>query len=228
MRKDIVVFRCEDCIKDLQEYNPYVYKNKEQIPLEKIEVIKVDKYMCENNEMNMHYNPQLQAPVLLTNASDTPWSIKYWDSIYDREQGVSAMYGEYETFEEARKTIANSSYAPYWAAYEIILNDGENEYPVYTYANCRPLADEFLKINSGSNQSVKRNCKCDIADKTGEREYEVHIHYEGCIHYIVEAKNDEEAKQAALGLFEDENSDNLINRLEHDVCDCELYGQPDV
>lgn len=41
MRKDIVVFRCEDCIKDLQEYNPYVYENGETIPLEKIEVIKV-------------------------------------------------------------------------------------------------------------------------------------------------------------------------------------------
>lgn len=64
MRKDIVVFRCEGCIKDLQEYNPYVYKNGETIPLEKIEVIKVDKYMCENNELNMHFKPQCQAPIV--------------------------------------------------------------------------------------------------------------------------------------------------------------------
>ena len=135
MRKDIVVFRCEACIKDLQEYNPYVYKNGETIPLEKIEVIKVDKYMC-------------QAPITLTEASDTPWKIKYWDSIYDREEGISDIYGEYETFEEARNAIVNSSSARYWAAYEIILVVGDEEYPVYTYANTRPLADEFLKVYS--------------------------------------------------------------------------------
>lgn len=226
MRKDIVVFRCEDCIKDLEEHNPYVYKTGENIPLEKIEAIKVDKYMCENNEFNMHFKPQLQAPILLTEASAEPWKVKYWDSIYDREQGISAIYGEYESFEDAKNAIANSSYSPYWAAYEIILVVGEDEYPVYTYANTRPLADEFLKINSQSGVAVKNNCKCGIVDKTGEREYEVHIHYEGCIHYIVEAKNDEEAKAAALALFGDENPDNLIDRLEHDVCDCEMYGQP--
>ena len=226
MRKDIVVFRCEDCIKDLEAHNPYVYKTGENIPLEKIEAIKVDKYMCENNEFNMHFKPQLQAPILLTEASVEPWKVKYWDSIYDREQGISAIYGEYESFEDAKNAIANSSYSPYWAAYEIILVVGEDEYPVYTYANTRPLADEFLKINSQSGVAVKNNCKCGIVDKTGEREYEVHIHYEGCIHYIVEAKNDEEAKAAALALFGDENPDNLIDRLEHDVCDCELYGQP--
>ena len=226
MRKDIVVFRCEDCIKDLEAHNPYVYKTGENIPLEKIEAIKVDKYMCENNEFNMHFKPQLQAPILLTDASAEPWMVKYWDSIYDREHGISLIYGEYESFEDAKNAIANSSYSPYWAAYEIILVVGEDEYPVYTYANTRPLADEFLKINSQSGVAVKNNCKCGIVDKTGEREYEVHIHYEGCIHYIVEAKNDEEAKAAALALFGDENPDNLIDRLEHDVCDCELYGQP--
>lgn len=225
MRKDIVVFRCEDCIKDLEVYNPYVYKTGEKIPLDKIEVIKVDKYMCENNELNMHFKHQLQAPILLTGAAAEPWRVKYWDSIYDREQGISSLYGRYETFEEAREAVEASSYAKYWAAYEIILVVGEDEYPVYIYANTRPIADEFLKVNSGSDSAVKSNRKCSIVDKTGEREYEVHIHYEGCIHYMVEAKNDEEAKTEALALFGDENPDNLIDRLEHDVCDCELYGQ---
>ena len=112
MRKDIVVFRCEDCIKDLEEHNPYVYKTGENIPLEKIEAIKVDKYMCENNEFNMHFKPQLQTPILLTEASAEPWKVKYWDSIYDREQGISAIYGEYESFEDAKNAIANSSYSP--------------------------------------------------------------------------------------------------------------------
>ena len=167
MRKDIVVFRCEDCIKELQEYNPYVYENGEMIPLEKIEVIKVDKYMCENNALNMHFKPQVQAPIILIKASDTPWKIKYWDSIYDREEGISEVYGEYETFEDAKNAIANSSYAHYWAAYEIILTVGDEEYPVYTYANTRPLADEFLKVNSKSNCSVKGNRKCNITAETG-------------------------------------------------------------
>lgn len=225
MRKDIVVFRCEDCIKDLEVYNPYVYKTGEEIPLDKIEAIKVDKYMCENNELNMHFKHQLQAPILLTDASAEPWMVKYWDSIYDREQGISSLYGKYETFEEAREAVETSSYAKYWAAYEIILVVGEDEYPVYIYANTRPLADEFLRVNSKSDSSIKSNWKCSIAGKTGEREYKVHIHYEGCIHYVVEAKNDEEAKAAALALFGDENPDNLIDRLEHDVCDCELYSQ---
>lgn len=223
MRKDIVVFRCEDCIKDLQEYNPYAYENGETIPLEKIEVIKVDKYMCENNALNMHFKPQLQAPVILVKASDTPWKIKYWDSIYDREEGISEVYGEYETFEDARNAIENSSSARYWAAYEIILAVSNEEYPVYTYANTRPLADEFLKVNSKPGCSVKGNRKCSIVDKTEECEYKVHIHYEGCIHYIVEAKNEEKAKEKALALFGDEAWENLINRLEHNVCDCEQY-----
>lgn len=224
MQKDLVVFRCEDCIKDLQKCNPYFYKNGEKIPLEKIEVIKVDKYMCENNALNRHFKPQLQAPVLLMDASAEPWKVKYWDSIYDREEGISSIYGEYESFEEAKNAVSNSSYSPYWAAYEIILVVGDEEYPVYTYANTRPLADEFLKVNSQSGVTIKNKRKCPIVDKTGEREYEVHIHYEGCIHYVVEAKNDEEAKTAALALFGDENPDNLIDRLEHNVCDCELYG----
>ena len=224
MQKDLVVFRCEDCIKDLQKCNPYFYKNGEKIPLEKIEVSKVDKYMCENNALNRHFKPQLQAPVLLMDASAEPWKVKYWDSIYDREEGISSIYGEYESFEEAKNAVSNSSYSPYWAAYEIILVVGDEEYPVYTYANTRPLADEFLKVNSQSGVTIKNKRKCPIVDKTGEREYEVHIHYEGCIHYVVEAKNDEEAKTAALALFGDENPDNLIDRLEHNVCDCELYG----
>ena len=37
--------------------------------------IKVDKYMCENNELNMHFKPQCQTPITLTEASDTPWKI---------------------------------------------------------------------------------------------------------------------------------------------------------
>lgn len=167
MRKDSVVFRCEECIKDLQEYNPYVYENGETIPLEKIEVIKVDMHLCENNALNMHFKPQVQAPVILVKVSDTPWKIKYWDSIYEREGGISEVYGEYETFENARNAITNSLYACYWSAYEIILTVGDEEYSVYVYANIRPLADEFLKVNSKSNCSLKGDRKCNITAETG-------------------------------------------------------------
>lgn len=162
MRKDLVVFRCEECIKDLEEYNPYVYENEDEIPLDKIEIIKVDKHMCENNELNMHAKSQLQVPIMLTDASERPWSIKYWESIYDREQGIASVYGKYETFEEAKSAIEDSSYAKYWAAYEIILIVGEDEYSVYIYANTRPLADEFLPVNSKPKATEKKKIrKCE-------------------------------------------------------------------
>lgn len=51
----------------------------------------------------------------------------------------------------------------------------------------------------------------------------MYIHYDGCIHYIVEAENDEKAKEAALNLFSDEAWEDIIDRLEYDVCDCEQY-----
>ena len=43
MRKDLVVFRCKSCIEDLKEYNPYVDKEGKKIPLDRIEVIEVEK-----------------------------------------------------------------------------------------------------------------------------------------------------------------------------------------
>lgn len=159
MRKDLVVFLCEDCIKDLEKYNPYKYDNGNNIPLDKIEVIKVKEHMCENNALNSFFEPQLQTPILLDTASDMPWRVKCWNSIYDREQGISEIYGKYETFEKAREAVAESLDAKYWAAYEIILVIGDDEYPVYIYANTRPLADEFLKVNSQSGASIKNNCK---------------------------------------------------------------------
>lgn len=88
------------------------------------------------------------ASIILPEASDKHWKIKYWYSIYDREEGISEIYGKYETFEEAKNAVDNSSLARYWAAYEIILTVGDDEYPVYIYANTRPFADEFLVIDS--------------------------------------------------------------------------------
>lgn len=64
---DLVVFRCAYCAKDLEEYNPYVYEDGTEIPLEKIKVIEVENHdtECENAEDNMHAKPQKFAPIQL-------------------------------------------------------------------------------------------------------------------------------------------------------------------
>lgn len=64
---DLVVFRCKHCKDDLKEYNPYVYDDGTQIPLEKIKVIEVKEHDtdCENAEDNMHSKPQKMAPIQL-------------------------------------------------------------------------------------------------------------------------------------------------------------------
>ena len=63
---DLVVFRCEGCADDLKEYNPYVYPNGQSIPLDKIKVVVTkDIKDCENNEDNIHSEPQKMAPIPL-------------------------------------------------------------------------------------------------------------------------------------------------------------------
>lgn len=64
---DLIVFRCPACAEDLKEYNPYVYDDETEIPLEKIKVIEVEEHDtdCENAEDNMHAKPQNMAPIQL-------------------------------------------------------------------------------------------------------------------------------------------------------------------
>ena len=64
---DLVVFRCPECAEDLKEYNPYIYDDETEIPLEKIKVIEVENHdeECENSENNMHAKPQAYAPIQL-------------------------------------------------------------------------------------------------------------------------------------------------------------------
>lgn len=65
---DLVVFRCKGCAEDLDKYNPYCYDDHSTIPLNKIKVIIVDDVAdCENNEDNIHRNPQACAPIPLYN-----------------------------------------------------------------------------------------------------------------------------------------------------------------
>ena len=56
------------------------------------------------------------------------------------------------------------------------------------------------------------------------KKYKVYVHFEGCIGYGVLAGDEEEAKEKALSLYEDEEPEFLIDKLMHKVCDCESPG----
>ena len=213
MRKDLVVFRCKSCIEDLKEYNPYVDKEGKKIPLDRIEVIEVEKDFCEYSEINLNSKPQLQAPINLDGYPERPWRVVFWNSIYDREEGISEILGWYETFEETKNAIEKDSSSKYWASYEIQLDNEEDSIVVYHYANCRPLADEFIKVPA--DQLRKMSAIQPL------KKYKVYVQFEGCIGYGVLAEDKEEAKEKALSLYEDEEPEFLIDKLMHKVCDCE-------
>lgn len=213
MRKDLVIFRCKSCIEALKGYNPYTDAKGNTIPLDRIEVIEVEKDFCEYAEINLNSNPQLQAPINLEGYPERPWRVVFWNSIYDREEGISEILGWYETFEETKSAIEKDSSSKYWAAYEIQLDNEEESIVVYHYANCRPLADEFIKIPA--EQQRKMTAIQPL------KKYKVYVHFEGCIGYGVLAGDEEEAKEKALSLYEDEEPEFLIDKLMHKVCDCE-------
>ncbi len=216
MRKDLVVFRCKGCIEDLKGYNPYVDAKGNPIPLDRIEVIEVPKEFCENAEINLNSKPQLQAPIKLEGYPDRPWRVVVWSTIYDREQGISEIFGWYESFADAKKAIEKDSLSKYWASYEIQLDNEEESIVVYHYANCRPLADEFIKVFAG--QSRKTSALKPL------KKYKVYVQFEGTIAYGVLAGDEEEAKEKALELYGDEEPEYLIDKLMYKVCDCESPG----
>ena len=216
MRKDLVIFRCKSCIEALKDYNPYTDAKGNTIPLDRIEVIEVEKDFCEYAEINLNSNPQLQAPINLEGYPERPWRVVFWNSIYDREEGISEIFGWYETFEETKSAIEKDSSSKYWASYEIQLDNEEESIVVYHYANCRPLADEFIKIPA--EQQRKMTAIQPL------KKYKVYVHFEGCIGYGVLAGDEEEAKEKALSLYEDEEPEFLIDKLMHKVCDCESPG----
>lgn len=216
MRKDLVVFRCKSCIEDLKEYNPYADAKGNTIPVDRIEVIEVPKEFCENAEINLCSKPQLQAPIKLEGYPERPWRVVLWSSIYDREQGISEIFGWYETFADAKSAVEKDSLSKYWAAYEIQLDNEEESVVVYHYANCRPLADEFIKVSGG--QSRRTTALQPL------KKYKVYVHFEGCIAYGVLAGGEDEAKEKALSLYEDEEPEYLIDKLIHEVRDCESPG----
>ena len=68
---DLVVFRCHYCADELRtEYNPYVYDNGSQIPVDRIKIIEVKDHDddCENKEDNMYLGRAI--PIELYNNVD--------------------------------------------------------------------------------------------------------------------------------------------------------------
>ena len=216
MRKDLVVFRCKGCIEDLKEYNPYVDAEGNTIPLDRIEVIEVPKEFCENSEINLCSKPQLQAPIKLDGYPERPWRVVVWSSIYNRDQGISEIFGWYESFSDAKDAIERDSLSKYWASYEIQLDNEEESIVVYHYANCRPLADEFIKVSAGQPRK--------LSSFTPLKKYKVYVHFEGTIAYGILAGDEEEAKEKALDLYAYEEPEFIIDKLMHKVSDCETAG----
>lgn len=63
---DLIVFRCDACAKELDEYIPYSYHDGKSIPREKIKVVITEKHTeCENNDLNRYSNPPKYAPISL-------------------------------------------------------------------------------------------------------------------------------------------------------------------
>ena len=141
MKKDIVVFRCTDCIKDLKEYNPYIYNDGTPIPLDKIEIIEVTHEFCENNEKNLNNN--LQKRINLKELQDKPYLVKFWETEYHRNQGLSTILEWYDNYYEAYKEAYTNAHFYDWAAFEVCIEINDEEYAIYTYARTEPFADNF-------------------------------------------------------------------------------------
>ena len=115
---DLIIFRCKGCIEDLKEYNPYVYYNGEQIPLNKIEVIKVPYEFCENNEINL--DNHWMTPIRLNDCNKKPWLLKTYENSDLRNQGIPHC-DVYETFNDALKAGKYAIGAYVYDGFEIVL-----------------------------------------------------------------------------------------------------------
>lgn len=62
---DLITFRCADCIKDLEEHNPYIYTDKTPIPVEKILCVNVDLADCENRSYENEDTSLIVSSILL-------------------------------------------------------------------------------------------------------------------------------------------------------------------
>lgn len=123
-RYDLVVFRCKGCVEDLKEYNPYVYYNGEQIPLNRIEIIKVPYEFCENNETNL--DNHWMTSIRLNDCDKKPWLLKTYENADLRNQG-NPSYEFFETFKDAVKAGKRLVYDYCYNGFEIVLKYKEED-----------------------------------------------------------------------------------------------------
>lgn len=73
-----------------------------------------------------------------------PWIVKFWKTKYEREEGISEIYGCYSSFEEAYNEGIRSARLNDWACCEIQLKSEDENRAIYIYAVTEPKADGFV------------------------------------------------------------------------------------
>lgn len=118
---DLVVFRCEFCASELrtEEYNPYVYKTGETVPVDRIEIIQVPVQFCENSENNLNNN--LMQSIPLCCCSEKPWLVAIYENKEFREKG-EPIYFLYNSFHEALYEAENMCRINNFEGFEIRIN----------------------------------------------------------------------------------------------------------
>ena len=97
---DLIVFRCGYCASELLtgEYNPYVYNNGENIPVERIEIIQVPLEFCEKFIDNLNNHTMVSIP--LDCCTESPWTVAIYEHKDLRERG-EPIYFIYNSWHEA-------------------------------------------------------------------------------------------------------------------------------
>ncbi len=173
MNKKIIVFRCEGCIKDLEEYNPYVLDGKE-VSIDDMFIVKTPLEQCENTDYNLdigNYSSIVVKPImkngfyendgydlLITLAIKKALSdgfsvyLKVWADKYCREEGV-ADYCKITNVGRINDLF-------YGICQEIAINDGEDEYIIAHYEENDDenyITDDILMfVTEARNENLRR------------------------------------------------------------------------
>lgn len=166
MSKKLIVFRCEGCIEDLKEYNPYVHDGKD-VAINEIFLVKTSLEECENTCCNMDINNYASIVIkpvmrgyyendgfdLLVNlaveqalSNGFKVHLKVWATEYCRDQG----FADYYTITNVERI--NDLFCG--VCQEIAINDGEEEYIIAHYEDdsddCYILDDILMFIKEAT------------------------------------------------------------------------------
>lgn len=145
MTKDLVVFRCKNCVEELKVYNPYIYPDGSRVPLKKIEAVQVPREFCEKYEKNLSNTPQLQTPVFLNKDITKPWVVEFWETEDDRENGISSVYDRFKSFKSAKGETISAGRMNSWASAEIYLDTGNHRIAVFCFDGEKPKKSFYVK-----------------------------------------------------------------------------------